>query len=196
MKQFNWNELTLEHIGKWPKSYQLGFIFVVSLGLWFLGYWFIIKPNVSHYQTLKTQEHVLKASFELKQSQVSSLPQLHQQIQLINKSFDEMLTLLPAQNEMPGLLEDISKQGLSLGLRFELFAPDPEIIHDFYIELPIKITVLGTYRQLAIFVSNIAQMNRLVTLHALSIKPAASKDGKGEALVMNITAKIYRYRLT
>lgn len=196
MKDFNWNELTLEQIGQWPRAFQLGFIFVVSLGLGVLGYWFFIKANVGQYQTLKIQEQVLKASFEVKQSQISSLPQLHQQIQLINKSFDEMLTLLPAQNEMPGLLEDISKQGLSLGLNFELFAPDPEIIHDFYIELPIKITVVGTYRQLAIFVSNIAQLNRLVTLHAFSIKPAASKDGKDEVLVMNITAKIYRYRLT
>lgn len=98
---------------------------------------------------------------------------------------------------MPGLLEEISKTGVASGLTFELFAPQPEVSHDFYVELPIKISVVGTYFQLAMFVSRVAQMNRIVTLHDFSIEGVSSKDQKivsGDELVMNITAKIYRYR--
>lgn len=98
---------------------------------------------------------------------------------------------------MPGLLEEISKTGVASGLRFDLFAPQPEVVHDFYVELPIKIAVVGTYFQLAMFISRVAQMNRIVTLHDFTIEGVSSKDQKavsGDELVMNITAKIYRYR--
>ena len=115
----------------------------------------------------------------------------------MNEYFELLLRQLPAKNEMPGLLEEISKTGVASGLKFELFAPQAEVKHDFYIELPIKITVVGTYMQLALFLSRVAQMHRIVTLHEFSISGATSKDNKTvseDELVMNITAKIYRYR--
>lgn len=98
---------------------------------------------------------------------------------------------------MPGLLEDISKTGVASGLKFELFAPQPEVVHEFYVERPIKISVVGTYFQLAMFISRVAEMSRIVTLHDFSIAGLSSKDNKvvsEDELVMNITAKIYRYR--
>jgi type IV pilus assembly protein PilO len=115
----------------------------------------------------------------------------------MNERFGAMLKLLPAKNEMPGLLEEISKTGVTVGLKFDLFAPQPEIKHDFYIEVPIKITVVGSYMQLATFLSRVAEMSRIVTLHEFTISGLSSKDTKTpseDILVMSITAKIYRYR--
>lgn len=115
----------------------------------------------------------------------------------MNERFGAMLRQLPAQNEMPGLLEEISKTGIASGLRFELFAPQAEVAHDFYIELPINIRIVGTYMQIALFLSRVAEMSRIVTLHEFSVSGASSKDKKTvseDELVMDITAKIYRYR--
>ena len=197
MNNINLNELTLENVGQWPLPVKIGVISGVAVLIIFLGYWLIAKPNFEQFANLEAQEATLKTEFETKQRQASNLIAYRNQLTLMNERFGAMLKQLPAKNEMPGLLEEISKTGIASGLKFELFAPQKEIEHDFYIELPIKITVEGTYFQLATFLSRVAQMNRIVTLHEFSIEGVSSKDSKTvseDELVMNITAKIYRYR--
>jgi type IV pilus assembly protein PilO len=197
MKTVNLSELTFENTGQWPMPIKIGVILGVGLLIIALGYWLIIKGNFEQYATLQTQEATLKADFETKQHQASNLQAYRNQLQLMNERFGTMLKQLPAKNEMPGLLEEISKTGIASGLKFKLFAPQPEIAHDFYIELPIKIEVVGSYMQLAVFLSRVAEMNRIVTLHEFSVEGVTSKDSKTvseDELLMTITAKIYRYR--
>lgn len=197
MNKINLSELTLENLGQWPLPVKIGVIAGVSILVIFLGYWLIAKANFETYETLENQEVTLKADLETKQRQASNLQAYRNQLTLMNERFGAMLKQLPAKNEMPGLLEEISKTGTAAGLKFELFAPQKEVEHDFYVELPIKITVQGTYFQLATFLSHVAEMNRIVTLHEFSIEGVSSKDSKTiseDELVMNITAKIYRYR--
>ncbi|KGP64165.1 pilus assembly protein PilO [Legionella norrlandica] len=197
MDKVNLSELTLENVGQWPLPVKVGFIVGISVLIIGLGYWLIVKPNLEQYDTLQAQEVTLKMEFETKQRQAANLQAYRNQLQLMNERFGTMLKQLPAKNEMPGLLEEISKTGIASGLRFELFAPQPEVVHDFYIELPIKITVVGSYMQLARFLSRVAEMNRIVTLHEFSVEGVSSENGKTisqDELVMNIIAKIYRYR--
>ncbi|AHE66710.1 type 4a pilus biogenesis protein PilO [Legionella oakridgensis] len=197
MNNFSLNELTLENVGQWPKSVKIGVIAFLSILVVGMGYWLIIKSNFEQYEQLKEKEVSLKQEFELKQHQASNLQAYRNQMQIMQERFGNMLKQLPTQNEMPGLLEDISKTGIASGLTFELFAPQPEVQHDFYIELPIKITVVGNYHQLAVFLSRVAAMSRIVTLHDFMIEGAATdkqKSGTGDQLIMKMTAKIYRYR--
>ena len=197
MNTVNLSELTLENIGQWPLPIKIGVIIGVSILIVALGYWLIIKGNFAQFATLQAKEVTLKSDFESKEHQASNLQAYRNQLQIMNERFGAMLKQLPAKNEMPGLLEEISKTGVAVGLKFELFAPQPEVKHDFYYELPIKIAVEGTYLQLALFMSRVAEMNRIVTLHEFSIQGVSSKDNKSfseDELVMNITAKIYRYR--
>ncbi|KTC88516.1 type 4a pilus biogenesis protein PilO [Legionella cincinnatiensis] len=198
MNSINLSELTLENVGKWPLVVKIGIFLGTSFLIIALGYWLIIQDNFTQFDTLKQQETTLKADFENKQHHLYNLPVYRTQLKTLANRFALMLTQLPEKNEMPGLLEEISKTGVASGLRFELFAPQPEVIHDFYIELPIKISVTGTYFQLVMFVSRVAEMRRIVTLHDFSIEGVSSKDHKvisEDELVMNITAKIYRYRV-
>jgi type IV pilus assembly protein PilO len=197
MAKINLNELTLDNVGQWPLPIKAGMLLGVSLLIIALGYWLIVADNFAKYDRLKAQEVTLKADFENKQRQVFNLEEYRVQLALMTERFASMLKQLPAKNEMPGLLEEISKTGVASGLRFELFAPQPEVAHDFYVELPIKISVVGNYFQLAEFLSRVAEMNRIVTLHEFSVEGVSSKDHKvvsEDELVMNITAKIYRYR--
>lgn len=197
MNTINLNELTLDNIGQWPVPVKIGVLVGMSILIIGLGYWLIVKSNFEQYHTLQDQEVTLKQDFETKQRQAANLQSYRNQLVLINERFGAMLKQLPAKNEMPGLLEEISKTGIASGLKFALFAPDKEVEHDFYIELPIKIQVVGTYFQLAVFLSRVAEMNRIVTLHEFSIVGVSSKDSKvvsEDELVMDITAKIYRYR--
>ncbi len=200
MMNFNVNELSLDNVGQWPKPIKIGVAVVLSLLLIGLGYWLIAKENFEQYDALLVQEGTLKSDFELKQHQASNLQAYRNQMVIMEERFGNMLKKLPTQNEMPGLLEDISKTGIASGLTFELFAPLPEVQHDFYIELPIKTAVVGNYHQFAVFLSRVAEMNRIVTLHDFVIGRGGAteverkKNTSGDQLNMEMTAKIYRYR--
>lgn len=208
MNNINLNELTLDNIGLWPAPVNYLISLVLCIFIIALGYWVLIKSNTEQYDSLVSQEESLKHEFETKQNLAANLHDYQIQLQIIEAKFGKLLQELPAQNEMPGLLEDISKTGLSAGLTFELFAPQKEIEHEFYIELPIDIIVVGNYYQLATFLSRVGQLSRIVTLHDFEITPmdkvAAGNTQPNtstnpitknlDLLGMKITAKIYRYK--
>ncbi len=198
MKKFNinLNDLAFENISDWPKEVKLGAIVILMAVVVGLGYWVFVKSKFETYDSLQRQETDLKADFERKQHLASNLQAYRNQIEVMTELFGNMLKKLPTKDEMPGLLEDISRTGIASGLTFELFAPQKEIKHDFSIEIPIKIEVIGDYHQLAIFLSRVAEMGRIVTLHGFVIQPAGSdkQTANQEKLIMKLTAKIYRYR--
>lgn len=206
MSNFNLNDLNLDDIGQWPLPAKITLISILSLFVVFLGYWFLVKPNFDEYASLGIKQKELLETFEVKHAQAVNLQAYINQMQIMKDKFGAMLRQLPAENEMPGLLEDISRTGVASGLSFELFAPKPEVKHDFYTELPIDIIVYGSYHQLALFLSRVGQLDRIVTLHDLSVEPVKLKNttnpastadntkGSGDGLLeMKITAKIYRY---
>ncbi|MCX7117594.1 MAG: type 4a pilus biogenesis protein PilO [Legionellales bacterium] len=199
MMSFNVRDLTLDNIGQLPSIIKLSLVTFLSFLVIVVGYWLLVQDNLNQYQSLQAVEVTLRHDFEAKQQQAANLQAYRVQMSLMEDRFGTMLKQLPTQNEMPGLLEDISKTGIASGLTFELFAPQPEVIHDFYIEVPIKIRVMGNYHEFAVFLSRVAMMSRIVTLHDLSIRIASEGTDKkthmnGDQLSMDITAKIYRYR--
>jgi type IV pilus assembly protein PilO len=202
MNNINLNELTLENVGDWPMPVKIAASVILSLIIIALGYWFIVKPNFAQYDSLAAQEKTLKQQFELKERQASNLNAYRKQLAEMQEKFGNMLQKLPAKHEMPALLENISKTGIASGLKFELFAPQPEVKHDFYIEMPIKLAVVGNYHEIAVFLSRVAKMDRIVTMHDFTLEPyvdngkgqSAKSQGNGNVLMMNMTAKIYRYR--
>ena len=204
----NISELSLDDMGLWPNAIKLSLVGFLMIFVIAIGYWFIVQANFDQYYILQLEEKKLKNDFEIKQRAASNLALYRNQLLDMEEHFGKLLKQLPTKNEMPGLLEDISKTGIASGLVFELFAPMPEIAHDFYIELPIKIIVRGNYHQFAVFLSIIAQMIRIVTLHDFVIALSTAASGAHaspegilpkannlvEQLTMEITAKIYRYR--
>jgi type IV pilus assembly protein PilO len=110
----------------------------------------------------------------------------------MEESFGAMLRQLPNRTEVADLLVDVSQTGLAAGLEFELFQPQAEVPKDFYAELPIKIRVVGTYHEFGEFVSGLAALPRIVTIHDVQISPRQSKSKSGE-LVLEAMARTYRY---
>ena len=167
-------DLDLNNLGSWPapvKVIAAALLFAVTL---FLGYQFHLKEQ-----------------FSTKAFQAANLEAYRAQLVQMEESFGVMLRQLPSDTEVPGLLEDITRTGLGSGLEFEEIKLQPEVVQQFYIELPIKISVVGGYHDLATFVSGVASLSRIVTLHDFEIKPL--KDGSASKLRMAITAKTYRY---
>lgn len=198
LDDINLSELTFENIGSWPLFIKVALCISSFLLIIFLGYWLNLSHQLEELEDLHHRETSLKTEFESKQQKAANLSKYRKQLLVMKEKFGYMLHQLPSKTEIPGLLEDISKTGLASGLTFRLFDPLEPEEHDFYVEVPIKIVVLGNYHQLASFISKVANLGRIVTLHDFSIqayKPRNKDRQKGEnRLEMKITAKIYRYR--
>lgn len=182
------NDLDLSNIANWPlpaRVVMVAMIFATVLGL---GYWFDIKDQGIHLETVERKEIELRQTFEVKAKKAANLVAYEQQLEEIKESFGAMLRQLPNKTEVAELLVDISQTGLASGLEFELFKPQNEIPKEFYAELPISIKVKGDYHEFGNFVSGVAALPRIVTVHDVNI----AQDKNGE-LAMDILAKTYRY---
>ncbi len=184
------NELDFNESGEWPLPAKIVSIVLVCLLVWGLGYYFVIKDKRAELENLAQKEVELKQSFESKQAKAVNLEAYKEQLAEMRVMFASMLEQLPRKNEVADLLVDITRTGLVNGLEFELFRPENERPVDFYAELPITMTVTGRYHQFGEFISGVAALPRIVTLHNLKLGPPNDNDG---LMQMDITAKTYRY---
>ncbi|MDJ0739616.1 MAG: type 4a pilus biogenesis protein PilO [Gammaproteobacteria bacterium] len=186
------NELDLSNVGDWPVIVKL-ILIIILCALVGVGWYFLDIEE--QYLTLERTEKVetdLRLDFETKQAKAANLDAYRQQLAEMQESFGAMLRQLPNKTEVADLLVDVSQTGLASGLEFELFQPQAEVPKDFYAELPIRIRVIGDYHEFGEFVSGLAALPRIVTIHDVQIQPR-SKDNKVETLVMEATARTYRY---
>jgi type IV pilus assembly protein PilO len=178
--------------GRWPlvvraSAVAIAFI-AITIGLIYFFVWSVQRPELQQRQA---EEQTLKQEFKDKHSKAVNLELYKQQLKDIERSFGALLRQLPGKTEVPSLLVDISQTGLAAGLQEKLFQPQPEVKKDFYAELPIKIRLTGSYHQFGEFVSGIAALPRIVTLHDIDIKP--DNNNAYDQLSLDLTAKTYRY---
>jgi len=184
------NDLDLSNIGEWPAVVKLILVLVVCGAVGAGWYFYDIEDRYKQLQRVENTEKDLRQDFESKQAKAANLEAYRAQLAEMQESFGAMLRQLPNRTEVADLLVDVSQTGLAAGLEFELFQPQGEVPKDFYAELPIKIRVLGNYHEFGEFVSGLAALPRIVTLHDVQIQPRAKEPGQ---LVMEATARTYRY---
>jgi len=178
--------------GRWPLAVHIGAVVLCFVALSSLLTYFLVYQDMSsQLDHEKTQEQALRTEFKTKHSKAVNLDVYKQQLKDIERSFGALLRQLPRKTEVPNLLVDISQTGLSAGLSEKLFEPQTEVKRDFYAELPIKIRLTGSYHQFGEFVSGIAALPRIVTLHNIEIKPET--NNAYDQLSLELTAKTYRY---
>jgi type IV pilus assembly protein PilO len=179
--------------GRWPLLFRALAILVLFIVLTAAFIYFVPFQNQApELQRAQQDEQDLMRTFEEKQRKAANLEAYKVQLKEMERSFGAMLRQLPGRTEVPSLLVDISQTGLAAGLQEKLFQPASEVRKDFYAELPIKIRLTGSYHQFGSFVSGIAALPRIVTLHDISIVPEG-KDASPDRLMLDVTAKTYRY---
>jgi type IV pilus assembly protein PilO len=186
------SNLDRSDIGRWPLLFRgllIGIIFlVVTIGL---SYYFVWNGQRPTLLQAEQEEKDLRNTFEQRQRKAANLDAYKQQLAEMERTFGAMLRQLPDKTEVPNLLTDISQTGLAVGLDQKLFQPQPEVRRDFYAEKAIRIRFAGNYHELGGFISGIAALPRIVTLHDIEIRPG--DKGSVDELTLDVTAKTYRY---
>lgn len=192
LAQFNLNELDFNDIGSWPLPIKMVTIVLIAAAVLAGGYFMDTQTQMETLASAETKEGELKDTFTQKQHRAINLDLYKAQMTEMEKSFGAMLRQLPGKAEVAELLVDISQTGLANGLEFQLFKPRDEEKKDYYAELPISIRVAGSYHEFGKFVSDVAALPRIVTMQDISIR-ASSGAKEGNELIMEATAKTYRY---
>ena len=189
------NTLDPNNYGSWPLSVKITcWIFIVIL-VFMLGYFGFIRGKIEAISQASAQEQNLLNEFREKESKLRNLQQYQIQLQEMEARFNQQLEQLPKETEIPGLVEDINLSGVNSGLKFKNIRLEPEIKQEFFIEQPIAIEATGDYHAFGSFVSSIAGLSRIVTLHDFTITGTENKEKKSEIPVIDyaVKAKTYRY---
>ena len=189
LKEIDFADLDIQQIGIWPKPVKMILLVSVVIVVLLSGYFFKVKDLRQQHQTEFRKETTLLQQYETKSFQAANLDAYRQQMIELDRTFGALLKQLPKETEVPGLLEDITEVAYGSGLSMKSISLQPEKVSEFYIELPIKIDVTGDYHDFGSFVSGVAALPRIVTLHDYSIK-----NIDGGLLNMVVEAKTYRYK--
>ena len=187
------NELDLNNIGIWPVPVKIVLVLICCALVAVGGYYLDTEAELLKLDQVELKEQELRKTYEEKQAKASNLEAYKKQLEEMKESFGAMLRQLPNKTEVADLLVDVSQTGLASGLEFELFKPEAEVPKEFYAELPIRIKVNGQYHEFGKFISGLAALPRIVTIHDIKIDHRKQKTEDGGLLVLEATAKTYRY---
>ncbi|MAD76291.1 MAG: pilus assembly protein PilP [Rheinheimera sp.] len=185
------NDLDIENMGSWPVAAKVIFTIILAALVGTLSYFLLIDSKIDELNSAERKETELRQVYRTRYASAVNLDLYKQQMIEMENTFSFLLKQLPTTHETPGLLDDITYVGTTSGLTFLRINWEPEIEKEFYTELPIKIDVVGDYHQFGNFVSEVAKLPRIVSLHDFSIQTE-----KDERLRFNVTAKTYRYKET
>ena len=191
LNEIELNDLDFENVGAWPAAARAIVAIIVFAALVIAGYYYHVADLADRLATSESKELELRREFERKAFEALNVGAYKLQLQEMRDSFGALVSQLPSDTEVPGLLEDISAKGELNGLAIESIDLLDEVREEFYVELPISIEAEGSYHDLGAFISGMAGLPRIVTLHDFDIEMSGDDSSN---LSMEITAKTYRYR--
>lgn len=192
LREFDVSDLDFENVGSWPTAIKALVWIIVLVAVLAAGYYYHIKGLQEQLAKIEAQEVKLRKEFEDKAFKAANLEAYRKQMAEMEESFGALVSQLPSDTEVPGLLEDITNKGLLNGLNIASIDLQKERAREFYVELPIAISASGSYHDLGAFISGMAGLPRIVTLHDFKI--SAPRGDNPNQLQMNIIAKTYRYK--
>lgn len=194
-KNIDWdqfNNLELDNIGQWPKAAKIGLAVILVVGLGFLANYLLVTDKVGELESAIAKESDLRVQYKAKYKIAANLEQFREQMEEAEELFRNQVKRLPESHETPGLLDDITFVGTTSRLDFKKLNWQPEIPQEFYVELPIEVEVTGSYHDFGEFVSKVAGLPRIVTLHDFTI--LGDNNGGESSLSLKLQAKTYKYR--
>ncbi|WP_435213632.1 type 4a pilus biogenesis protein PilO [Luminiphilus sp. nBUS_16] len=191
LRDFDFSDLDFDNLGSWPTPVKILAALMLLMASLVVGYYYHVGGLQEKLNNERGNEAELRRDFERLSFEAANLEAYKRQMLEMEESFGALVSQLPSDTEVPGLLEDITNKGEQNGLAISKIDLLPEVPREFYIELPISIIAVGSYHDLGAFISGMAGLPRIVTLHDFNIESSGANTSQ---LQMNIVAKTYRYR--
>lgn len=190
LRDLDWRELDLREAGTWPVSLQVISCLLVFAAVFWLVQWFMVAPQAESLERARAQERELLGQYEAKAYQAANLPMMREQMDELESRMAELLQMLPTGAEVPTLIDNISDTALDNQLTIDFIRLRSPVPQEFYTEQPFDIRVRGDYHRIAAFLSGVAGLPRVVTLHDFTLTPV---DEAG-TLQLSMLAKTYSHR--
>jgi type IV pilus assembly protein PilO len=153
--------------------------------------WLIYFPSQGSIKTATTAIGELDKQLLSAKRERAKLPEKQKEKEAVESQFAEALNMLPNSKEIPSLLRKITQLGNEAELDFRVFTPKPETAKEFYMEIPVSIEVSGTYHNVAVFFDKVGQMERIINIRNVSMKPVSDRS---TTLITTCDAITYRFK--
>lgn len=190
LRELDWRELDVREAGSWPLSLQMLCYALVLVVIFWAMHWYVVAPKIEALEQIEVQERELLRQFESKSYQAANLPMMREQMNALESRMDALLEMLPTGAEVPSLIDNISETALENQLTIDFIRLREPVPREFYTEQPFDIQVQGDYHRIGAFISGVAGLPRIVTLHDFSLVPL---EGDG-TLQLSMLAKTYNHR--
>ncbi len=194
LQEIDFSDLSMDNLGTWPAPIKALVWFLMFAAIMAGGYFLVVQSQQEVLERSQLKETELRALYERRAEEAANLDAYRVQMAEIEKNFGVLLSQLPEDTEVPGLLDDISNVGVTNGLALDFIGLKPEQRKEFYVELPITIEATGTYHDFGAFVSGVSSLPRIVTLHDFTVVREKGRGDKAGELKMEVLAKTYRYK--
>lgn len=194
LQEIDFSDLSMDNLGTWPAPIKALVWILMFAAILAGGYFMVVQSQQEVLERAQAKEAELRALYERRAEEAANLDAYRVQMAEIEKNFGVLLSQLPEDTEVPGLLDDISNVGVTNGLALDFIGLKPEQRKEFYVELPITIEATGTYHDFGAFVSGVSSLPRIVTLHDFTVVREKARAGKAGELKMEVLAKTYRYK--
>jgi len=166
-------------------------IFIVIIGYvyFFTSFLpFFYQPRRAKVGTLSSEYEKISAELEKARKTVGNLAKLEEEYNKLHEKWVAAQSLLPHEKEVAQLLRKVTRAGNQAGIDFILFEPMAPVPKEFITENPVKVKVQGEYHQLGVFLSKVANLDRIINISAINIKQVEQQANKQKGkIVRNYT---------
>lgn len=188
----NLNEIDFKQLHLQSKSIQFACALILAAIIIGLGYLLLFSEQYTEYQNAQAKEVTLKEDFSKKSVQAANLPNLKEELRLIEETINDLLKQLPTDAQIPSLIQEMHQAAANNGLTMNNVTPQPAINDGQIQRLPFAISLTGNHAQLVNFTRDLGRVSRIVTLSDMSLKNTDSKDKSGNKLTFSALANTYK----
>ncbi|MFQ3257353.1 MAG: type IV pilus assembly protein PilO [Porticoccaceae bacterium] len=185
---FTEDSIDFSDVATWGKPAIIGASLAVFLVVFFIGYYFLIGNKLQDLDAQVDLQAVKIKEFGEKYALASNKETYQTQMIELDLMFASFLEQIPADTEVPEIIEDVTKIAAQSGLVTSTISLDSAVDLGVYYALPINVTVEGDYHDLGEFVAGLTQLKRLISLHDFSLEKTVNGD-----LKLNLAAKTFQF---
>ena len=170
------NEL-LDNILERPAAQKVGILSVTVILAAALFYSFLYSPRADELAKLSDSVEIARNEKMVKTQKAANLARLRKDLQQLDAALKLAVAQLPDKKEIAELLSGISAKAQEAGLDVLLFRPRAEAFQEFYAEVPVDITVKGSFHNTVSFFEEVGRLNRLINIDNIGFKgPTTAND--------------------